>query len=87
MFTLLNRSVKIASDADTSSFTTCPDKVYQAWVAAIHQNKTPVAAGDSYIWLCIQLMPPRVINCIITVKKGDEYPPATLIGGADPATR
>lgn len=78
MLTVVDRSVKISDDADTSEFEQCPDGVYAAWIKRVHENHTPVSVGDSYVWLYLQLLPPRLVNCIITVKAGDEYPPVPL---------
>ena len=80
MFTVVDRSVKVDSTADITDFTQCPDSVYNSWIQRVHDNKTPVNVGDQYVWLYIQLMPPRLVNCIITVKEGDEYPPVSIVG-------
>jgi hypothetical protein len=74
MITLVDRSIQVAPSS-TPEFGSCPDSVYASWIARVHLNKTPVNAGDQYVWLYVQLIPPRFVNCIITVKAGDEYPP------------
>lgn len=76
MFTLIDRTVRVSPNASTSQFSQCPAKVYDAWIARVHANKTHVNAGDQYLWLYIQALPPKIVNCIITVQAGDEYPPS-----------
>lgn len=80
MLTVIDRYTKLAVDADISQFSECPIGVYNAWINRVRENRTLVSTGDHYLWLYVQLLPPRIVNCVITVKEGDEYPPTVVTG-------
>lgn len=75
MLTIIDKSVKVNAVTDVDAqLAACPDNVYAAWIARVKANGTPVHDGDTYVWLYVQLLPPRLVNCIITVKPGDGTP-------------
>lgn len=77
MLTLIDKSVRVQAVTGTTSMRECPELVYDAWIKRVHHNRTPVDAGDTYVWLFVQLLPPRLVNCIVTVRLGDDYPPGS----------
>jgi hypothetical protein len=83
MFTLFDHNIKLPTGAQIDQIPACPIEVYNAWIARVKANKTPVKAGDTYVWLYAQVVPPKLVNCMIVVKPGDDYPP--LLTG-DPVT-
>jgi hypothetical protein len=70
MLTLIDKSVKVEAVAG-GQLDPCPDNVYDAWIKSVHDHGTTVHAGETYVWLYVQLMPPRLVNCVITVREGD----------------
>lgn len=78
MLTVFTRFIPLSNQADVSSYPVCAIETYAKWIAAVRKNKTPVAAGDKYLWLEFSLLPPRLYNCVIEVKPGDDYPPKSM---------
>ncbi|MGH7954742.1 MAG: hypothetical protein ACREOZ_02150 [Gloeomargaritales cyanobacterium] len=70
MLSLVDKTFKVQSP-DVTAIAPCSNDVYAAWIARVQKNNTPVKDGDTYVWLYVQLLPPRIVNCIITVRVGD----------------
>ena len=88
MWTLLDKSVRVQTSDTDAGFGPCPNSVYLAWIKRVHDNGTHVNAGDTFVWLYVQMLPPKLVNCLIIVRNGDEYPPVVTSGilheGNDP---
>lgn len=78
MFTI-SRAFPVGPDTNADHYAACRPETYGKWIEAVHKNKTPVAVGDKYLWVEFSLIPPRIYNCLIMVKEGDEYPPAVVV--------
>lgn len=71
MLRIFERSIAVGSAVNQP----CSDEVYAAWIKRVKENGTPVKAGDQYVWIYVQLLPPKLVNCLVTVLPEDANSP------------
>ena len=68
------RRTVIVSEKDEGNYPECNERTRGAVIAALHRNGTVAPVGMRVLYLEVELFPPRLINCVVTIHEGEESP-------------